>query len=108
VQDEQLATRRAPLDERASCVSRVVHLVDLLVGEIVQRGRCDVAGGERDRREEVARAELERALACRAEEHEQRHHRGDAVAQHHDVESRELRHFGVTTLSGQIDVSTST
>ena len=96
------------LDERPARVARMVHLVDLLVREIVQRRRRDVARREREHGEDVRKPEVERPFARGAEQQEQRDHRRDAVAQHHDVEPRQLPHFGVTTFSGQIAVSTST
>ncbi len=66
MQDEQLPPRRGSFDERPAGVAWMVHLVYLLVGEIVQRSRGDVAGRERDRGEEVTSAELEPTFARRA------------------------------------------
>ena len=86
----------------------MVDLVDLLVREIVQRGRRDVARCEREDGEEIRKPDVERPLARGPEQQEQRDHRRDAVAEHHDVQPRQLPHFGVTTFSGQIAVSTST
>src|SRR5439155_10380878 len=108
VEKEQLLSCRGSFDERPAGVARVIDLVDLLVGEIVESRGGDVARGERECSHEVPRAELQPSLPCRAQEHEEYDHRRYAIAQHDEIEARELRHFGVTTLSGQIDVSTST
>ena len=108
MEDEQLTPARGALDERPSRIARMVDLVDLLVREIVERGRGDVAGREREDGVEVRKPELERPLACGPEQQEQRDHRRHAVTQHHDVQPRQLPHFGVTTFNGQIAVSTST
>jgi hypothetical protein len=108
VQEQQLPSRRRSFDERPACVARVIDQIDLLVGEIVESRCSDVARGERECSQEVPRAELQASLPCRAQKHEEGHHRSNAVAQHHEIEARQLRHFGVTTLSGQIDVSTRT
>ena len=86
----------------------MVDAIDLFVREVVERGRCNVARAEREQSERVRPGEMHAALACRAEEHEDRNHRSDAIAEHDDVESRQAGHLGVTTRSGQIDVSTST
>jgi hypothetical protein len=87
----------------------MVDAVDVLVGEVVQRGCGDVARSEREHGPEHMSGKRRRTVCTNgAEEHEHRDHRRDAVAQQHDVQPGQARHFGVTTFSGQIDVSTST
>jgi hypothetical protein len=87
----------------------MVDAIDVLVGEVVQRGRGDVARGEREHCPEHVQRERRRTVRAHgAEQHEHRDHRRNAVPEQHDVQPREARHFGVTTFSGQIDVSTST
>ncbi len=108
MQEQELPSRRRSFDERPAGIARVIDPSDLLVGEIVESRGSDVARPERERSQEVSRAELQPSLPCRAQEQEESDHRRDAIAQHDEIEARQLRHFGVTTLSGQIDVNTRT
>ena len=103
----QVAAGRVAGDERPAAIARMVDAVERLVGEVVDAGRGDVACSERHGGEaERQRERVESGRMRRSEQQEEPDHRRDAVAKHPSEEHRQQDHFEVTTLSGQIDVST--
>lgn len=105
----EVAHGRIAGHERPALVTWMVDAVDVLVRNVVQTGRRDIARGERKSGPDISprkRGETVRERCTK--QHEQPQHERDPVAEHPHGQLGSAHHFGTTTLRGQVAASAST